>query len=104
MEQSRLKSLENRRKIGDLVFIYKLVYGHLGLDYSEVFLLHPMNKRLRGNGLKIALSTARTNFRKFSVTYRGAKLCNSLPPEAVILLSVDMFKQYLERTQFSFRF
>ena len=90
-------SLELRRLRFDLIFTYKLVFGLIDLNLSDLFRLRS-DDRNRGHQYKLFLpgcsSSARHNF----FTYRAAKMCNDLPSDSTDFSSLSSFKRCLTST------
>ena len=88
-----LESLELRRIVFDLVYMYKLVYGFIDVDFTDLFI---SNTRVtRGHDLKVRMQRCNVNCRKHFFCNRVSKIWNSLPHDVVSSSSVDKFKSKL---------
>ncbi len=104
----KLPSLENRRRRGDLVQIFKLVKGIDDINLHNPIQYFNENGRKRGHNLKIhrelvytqnncKFNTIRHNF----FTNRVVNDWNVLTQEAIESTSVNKFKNHIDK-QFKF--
>ena len=89
-----MSTLTRRRKISDLVEVYKLINGHYKTDYQTFFSIS--QRPLRGHRLKLKKSHCRTDTRKFWFGNRIIDQWNSLPEEVVTAPSLDSFKKRMK--------
>ena len=95
LEHLKLPTLAYRRTRGDMINVYKIVYG--GFDGSIRSML-PINMfGLRGNGKKIYIESCNKNIRGHNFTMRVRKLWNSLPEHVIQSESVKEFEGALDR-------
>ena len=97
-----LKTLEDRRKFHDLVFLYKTIQGTTGLEFKNFFHFCARSYNLRSTEMKINTN----HFYKNSIWCnsffnRSIKLWNSLPFEVKSSISLPIFKNKLSRVDFS---
>ena len=96
--QLNIKSLEYRRTFFDAIFIFKILHGLSGLNFSDFFLLKTSSYGLRDNSFKIeTLLSYPTSEWQNSFFCRGAKLWNALPEDLRCATSLDIFKQKLHK-------
>ena len=93
-----LTTLEENRKRGDMVEMFKLMTGLSKIDYRLFFQLAPVRYgagNTRGNSgyLNVVEPTvARTDLRRFFFSHRCPRLWNSLPDSVKQAGSVNSFK------------
>ena len=88
-----LKTLNVRRKRGDLIQLYKFLHGIDKIEINKNFFL--VNSNLRGHRFKYYKEVATELSREHFFFDRIANLWNSLPNE-VVTVSVDNFKAALD--------
>ena len=97
-----LQSLELRRKVNDLLFLFKTINGTTGLNFEEHFSIRPTTYNLRGNKMHI-----KTNFDSFNTHWcnsffrRVVEYWNVLPIDVKSSRTVNQFKAGLLRTDLS---
>ena len=102
LSKLNLQSLERRRKINDLLFLFKTINGSTGLHFAEHFSIRPTTYNLRGNKLHI-----KTNFDSFdshwcnSFFHRVVEYWNALPDDVKTSRSLNQFKAGLLRSDLS---
>ena len=89
-----LQSLEMRRIINDLIFVYKLLNELVDFDYRALFEMNTNNTR--GHSLKLNHQYSRCNFRKTFFANRVIPIWNSLPAAVVESESLARFKNELK--------
>ena len=96
LRELRLPSLLYGRRRGDMILMYNVMHGKIGLD-REDFFARPPTARTRGHPLKVAKlqSTSRTRCNHFSM--RVVNDWNALPEEVVCAPSVNCFKNRLDQ-------
>ena len=95
LSKLNLLTLEQRRFVVDVTFLFKALNGHLDVDFSEFSDFYSQEDRysLRHFDTKsLKKKYARTNILKNSYFYRVVDEWNSLPLEVRSANSVDMFK------------
>ena len=90
-----LTTLEDRRVRGDLIEMFKILNGHVNIEYS-LFFTHRVYEGLRGHPLCVEFKRSRVNMRKFFFSSRTTALWNSLPVNVVTARSVNAFKNRLD--------
>ena len=93
-----LDTLELRMIKIALCYVYKIIYGHVDLPFTDFFRFTYTLHGTRGNGLKLAIENVKSNKRKFFFSVRLAKIWNSLPCHAVTCSSIKQFKSYLNES------
>ena len=88
-----MESLELRRKVSDLVFLYKLVRRHDGYNLFTF----SSSSRTRGHRYKIMPQHVKLNVRKNFFTNRIVGEWNALPSQIVALNSIHHFKNALRK-------
>ena len=89
-----LESLEARRIMFDLVFLYKIVNSLVEIERESFFTMNSGNTR--GHKFKINVQYARTNYRKYFFVNRTVRIWNLLPANIVDCNSVASFKLKLK--------
>ena len=79
------------------LFLYSYFGGQLPPSFSDYFLenntIHSYSTR---SANKVYIKYERTNYRRFSVRYRGAMIWNSLPNSLKEMKSLQLFKRKLK--------
>ena len=91
-----LQSLEHRRLLADLVFIYNMINKNNCLNSENFFTFNP-NKTLRGHPLKVAVPLSKINVRSHFLSHRVVPIWNSLPVVLVLSPTITSFKSRLNR-------
>jgi len=91
----KLPSLQYRRRRGDMILLYNLMHGNVGLRREEFFEEPPMTTT-RGHSLKVAKPRAHTRVRRNHLGVRAVSDWNSLPESVVSAPSVNSFKKRLD--------
>lgn len=103
--QDRLKrldltTLEERRKRGDLIEVYKLLHRKENIGYEQFFKLAKAETSrydLRGHSMKLFHNRTRLDTRKFYFSQRVVSPWNNLPQHVVDAPSVNRFKNVYDR-------
>ena len=97
-----LQSLEHRRTINDLIFLYKTINNLTGLNFCDYFIERNQPYNLRGSKIQIE-----TKFQHNSTNWcnsffgRVAKLWNNLPDDVKMSNTVHTFKVKLMKADLS---
>ena len=91
-----LTTLKTRRIRGDMIETYKIVTGKEGLD-KDTFFQQPYRSSERGHSLKLYKGRCRLDVRKFFFSNRVVDEWNSLPENVVTSMSVDQFKERIDK-------
>ena len=90
-----LTTLEQRRKRGDLIEIYKLMTGKEKIEYQQFFEKTATGHDLRGHSMKLATCQSSKDIRKNFFSVRGVRSWNSLPQNVIEAVSTNAFKNRL---------
>ena len=91
-----LQTLTDRRLRGDMIEVYKLLYGMENIDYRNFFNLS--NRQSRGHSLKLERPAGwRTTLRGNYFSIRVISPWNSLPHSVVEAPSIAAFKSRYDR-------
>ena len=99
-----LESLDRRRLHTDLVFAFKLLYGHLDVDPNKLLTFHPQAyANFKGQGiantvLRLHLPNTKKSCRSNFFGVRIVSLWNRLPSDVKLSMSVKEFKACLRGT------
>ena len=97
-----LKTLEYRRIVFDLVFLFKIIKGQTNLNFSDFFVNRNLPFNLRGSKLKITpLLSFQTSQWQGSFFNRVVTIWNSLPNEITSSESLGVFKRKLNKFDLS---
>ena len=88
-----LTTLEERRRRGDNIEMFKILKGLECVDPSHFFELAGANTRTRGHALKLRKRHSRLDSRKFFFSNRAVDSFNALPPRAALCNTVLNFKK-----------
>ena len=92
-----IDSLEKRRIINDLCFVYKLLNNFVDMDFNRFFTLNRRNTR--GHRMKITVNYSRVNNRKYFFVNRIISIWNNLPANVVESSSISTFKSRLKEVE-----
>ena len=92
----QLPSLSYRRLRGSMIETYKIVSGLYSADVTPV-LRRNYDTRTRGNSCKLLVKRCRLDVRKFSFCNRVVHFWNMLPNSVVNSVSVNSFKNSLDK-------
>ena len=96
MRKLKLPSLMYRRKRGDILYMYKLVHGHLGIAKEDLFQDPPLIAT-RGHRFKVAKPRAISRMRRNHFAVRVVTDWNSLPHDVVEAPSLNACKNRLDK-------
>ena len=95
LNQLELTTLEERRKRGDAIEVFKYVKGSLDIEKESLFktniVAHPKTRH-QHTFMPLNVPRANLDLRKNFFSIRGAKLWNSLPSAVREANSVNKFK------------
>ena len=95
-----LESLEKRRLIFDLIFVYKMLNNLIDIPLQPFFTISTSSTR--GHSRKLLVSgNINSNVRGNFFSYRIIHVWNSLPESVVCASSVDLFKRLIRRVDLS---
>jgi len=103
LEQLGLESLEMRRLRQDLLYTYKILFGHVSIGADNAFeLVSSIHSSFtRGHGYKLFPRQHRLDSRKYFFTERIINPWNSLPAEPSNFKSVAAFKSFVNDVELS---
>ena len=89
LERFNLETLESRRLMIDLQYVYRIVHGLIDLDFNELFTRSP--RQTEGSECKIFLPGLKKNLncRKYSFAIRTINVWNFLSKETRLASSLD---------------
>ena len=96
LRRLNLPSLEYRRRISDLIQIYRMIHSIDDINYQKFFTIAE-NKTTRGHSFKIYKQRAETNIRKGVLGLRAHNDWNSLTETVVSFETLDQFKSRLDK-------
>jgi len=91
-----LTTLNQRRKRGDMIEVYKLLTGKERIDSGQFFQLASTSHGLRGHSLKLATKRSRLEIRRSFFSNRVIRDWNALPQSAIDATTVNAFKNQLD--------
>lgn len=92
-----LTTLEQRRRRGDLIETFKILNGHYDVANLNAMYTMNTNEKLRGHSLKLNRNSFSSNPRKYFLTNRVVDSWNKLPQEVISAISVNGFKNLLDK-------
>ena len=98
LQRLKLKSLEERRIVNDLIFVFKIIRGLVKLDVNDFFEYNSTNTR--GHNSKLRVQYSRVNYRKFFFSNRVIPIWNALPQSVVESSSLNDLKKGLDQIDF----
>lgn len=91
-----LLSLESQREYTDLITVYKLIHGMMGVSLDDTGLKLSSNCT-RSGGTRLQQLQPTTTLCASRFKFRAASMWNSLPWEAYQLPRLAMFKSYVKQ-------
>ena len=95
LEQLELTTLEERRRWGDAIEVFKYVKGFVDVKKENIFKTNTVanpKTRHQHTFMPLTVPRAKLDLRKNFFSIRGAKLWNSLPSAVREVNSVNKFK------------
>jgi hypothetical protein len=92
-----LESLETRRLRADLVLTYKLLFGHIDIDFTRLFTLRSTDTDTRGHNYRLIVPNFVSECRRGFFSERVVNAWNSLPADTDFS-TLNYFKSYLNDT------
>ena len=99
----RLPSLLYRRRRGDMILMYQMMTGQIGLR-KEDFVSEPTISFTRGHALKVDKPRANSRVRRNHLSVRAVNDWNSLPASVVNSQTTNKFKSSLDEFWIRHRF
>ena len=96
LDKLQLPTLEERRKRGDMIMLYKCVEGKEKIDSDEYII--PTQLASRGHSKKLYKKRLKKDVRKFSFPHRAIDQWNVLPEEVVCAKNIHKFKEKYDKT------
>jgi ribonuclease P/MRP protein subunit RPP40 len=90
-----LKTLETRRIRGDLIEVFNILRGIDNVDERLFFSKAISNTR--GHDLKLYKHSCRLDCRKYCFSHRVVEIWNILPDSAVTCITVNSFKNRIDK-------
>ena len=100
LKKLNLMSLENRRSLTDVTFLYKVLNGNIDIDISKIIEFHSEADRfsLRSmDFLTLKKKYARTNVLKYSSFHTIIDQCNQLPLDIRVSENANIFKTRVKK-------
>ena len=94
LRRLNLTTLEERRKRGDLIEMYKLLTQKENVDYKQFFQKENNHHRLWGHSSKVFIPSIRTNLRKSFFSHRVLDSWNRLPQ---VVVDADTVQTFISR-------
>ena len=95
LKKTGLIKLENRRRRGDLIEVFKIVKGLVNVAPDTFF--HMSNRQSRGHRFKLEKPRARLEIREHCFSHRVVDAWNCLPAHVVESVTVNQFKAAIQR-------
>jgi len=100
LQQLKLDTLEVRRMRADLILTYKILFGLVKVEATDIFTVSTTTQ-LRGHQYKLFLPRSNTEIRKHSFAVRTITLWNELPADTISFDNINGFKRSINRLDFS---
>lgn len=100
LQKVNLHSLERRRVINDLIFLFKIIHKLCDLDFFDYFYFLPAHYNLRRNSKQIGVKSMpnlKCQFYRKSFFLRSSQYWNRLPEDIVNSPNLISFKHRLHR-------
>ena len=96
LKRCRLPTLRFRRYRGDMIETFKILTGVYDANVMPQLQLNS-ERRTRGHSLRLNTNTAKYDLRKYFFTNRIVSIWNSLPEDVIGSISVNQFKNRLDK-------
>ena len=93
----KLPSLEERRKRGDMIQLYKCVHQIDRIDRDDFLQLDPDRRTRGGHEMKLRMPGSTTDVKKFSFPARTIRDWNNMPGEVVRARNIHSFKEQYDK-------
>ena len=100
LKKLNLMSLEKRRSLTDVTFLYKVLNGNINIDISKIIDFHSEADRFSlryKDPLTLKKKYARTNILKYSFVHRITDQWNQLPLDIRVSDNVNIFKSRVKK-------
>ena len=94
-----LQTLEHRRLLADILMCYKIIHGHIALNFDDFFSFS--SNPTRGHPFKLIVPVAKCNRSKYAFASRVVPVWNLLPVSVVECRTVNAFKRCLREVDLS---
>ena len=98
LEILKLKSLEERRIMNDIIFLFKMLHNLVDLPFDNYFSFN--TNATRGHSMKLNKNHSRIDCRKYFFCNRVIDIWNSLDERVVCMTSIHNFKLAIENINF----
>ena len=92
LKKLNLVSLEKRRSLTDVTFLYKVLNGNIDIDISKIIDFHSEADRFPLRSMDFLICYARTNVLKYSFSHRIIDQWNQLPLDIRVSDNINTFK------------
>ena len=100
----KLDSLERRRLIADLVFLYKILHNCVDIEAADFFRFFDHKHATRGNAFNVSTKfVGRTEVDNNFFTHRVERFWNALPSEIKCCTTIAKFSALLSKYSFEHR-
>ena len=96
----KLKSLEHRRLIIDLVTCYNIIHNNITITRKNFFTFST-STNLRGHPFRLSILIIKNNTHRSFFSVRTIKIWNALPTEIVTAKNINIFKSRLNQHDLS---
>ena len=100
LQATKLESLQERRTNSDLIFTYKILFGHVRVNCNDFFNLNPNAYDTRGHAHRLTVPQSRIDVRKYFFSCRVVQTWNSLP-DNTDFSSLARFKNFIHLINFN---
>lgn len=90
-----LETLERRRLRADIIYLYKILFGIVHVQWNSVFKLYDSNTYTRGHGYRLFVNYCRVGVAKYFYCNRIAKIWNNLPAKPADFTSIKSFRKFV---------
>jgi len=97
LERLGLTTLEERRRRGDLIEVYKILSGKERIEADQFFKPAPKEHDLRGNSMKLYQQRSRLDIRKHFFSQRVVASWNRLPQDIISAPTTNTFKNRYDK-------
>jgi len=97
----KLESLEHRRVVRDLVFVYKILFGLVSLSFSDYFEMASRSGQRKNHEYCLKWIRVNKEIRKNFFAVRTIPIWNALPSQVFEVCSVSTFRQRISVLDFS---
>ena len=90
-----LETLQRRRLHADIIYLYKILFGIVDVQWNSVFKFCDSNTYTRGHRYRLFVNYCRIDVAKYFYCNRIVKIWNNLPAKQADFTSIKSFRKFV---------